>query len=80
MNDSQKKHWDAHFAPTNKEFVDAMKGGALDAKQLVQWKYQRYIQKYLETAKAVDESVGRLLRYLDENDLAENTVVIYSPD
>ena len=80
MNDSQKKKWDAYFAPKNKEFVRAFKAGEIDAKELVRWKYQRYIQNYLETVKAVDDSVGRLLKYLDDNGLAENTVVIYSSD
>ena len=34
----------------------------------------------LTTDKAVDESVGRMLKYLDDNGLAENTIVIYSSD
>ena len=80
MNESQKEQWNAYFGPKNKAFVDAYKAGKINSKQLVQWKYQRYIQDYLETVKAVDESVGRLLKYLDDNDLAENTVVIYSSD
>ncbi len=80
MNDSQKQKWDAHFAPKNRKFVEAFKAGKIDSKQLVSWKYQRYIRNYLETVKAVDDSVGRLLKYLDDNGLAENTVVIYSSD
>ena len=80
MNESQRKKWEAYFSPKNKEFLESFKAGELNARQLVQWKYQRYIQNYLETVKAVDESVGRLLDYLDENGLAENTVVIYSSD
>ena len=80
MTEDQKKKWDAHFAPRNKEFIASMKAGEIDAKQLVSWKYQRYIRNYLETVKAVDDSVGRLLKYLDDNGLAENTVVIYSSD
>ena len=80
MNDSQKQQWDAYFGPKNRAFVDAFKAGQFDAKELVRWKYQRYLQNYLETVKAVDESVGRLLKYLDDNGLAENTVVIYSSD
>ena len=38
------------------------------------------MQNYLETVKAVDESVGELLKYLDENELTDNTIVIYSSD
>ena len=54
--------------------------GKLTEKEITQWKYQRYMKNYLGTVKAVDESVGRILDYLDENKLAENTVVIYSSD
>ena len=80
MNPDQKATWDAHFAPRNKAFIADYKAGKIDHTELVKWKYQRYIRNYLETVKSVDESVGRLLQYLDDHDLAENTVVIYSSD
>ncbi len=35
---------------------------------------------YLGCIKAVDESVGRLLKYLDDEGLADNTIVVYSSD
>ncbi|MEZ6118136.1 MAG: DUF4976 domain-containing protein [Pirellulaceae bacterium] len=38
------------------------------------------MENYLSTVKAVDESVGRLLGYLEESGLAQNTIVIYSSD
>jgi arylsulfatase A-like enzyme len=47
---------------------------------LVRWKYQRYIKDYLRTIASVDDNVGRVLRYLDETGLADNTIVIYSSD
>ena len=43
-------------------------------------KYQRYIKDYLRCIKAVDENIGRLLQYLDDSGLAEDTIVIYSSD
>jgi len=46
----------------------------------VRWKYQRYMKNYLRCVKGVDESVGRLLDYLDKNGLRDNTVVVYSSD
>ncbi|MCD7795843.1 MAG: sulfatase [Alistipes sp.] len=42
--------------------------------------YQDFIRRYLRCIAAVDENVGRLLNYLDESGLAENTVVIYTSD
>ena len=44
------------------------------------WKYQRYIKDYLRCVASVDDNVGRLLDYLDEEGLTENTVVIYTSD
>ena len=44
------------------------------------WKYQRYIKDYLACVKSVDDHVGRVLDYLDENELTENTIVIYTSD
>jgi len=47
---------------------------------LTVWKYQRYLQDYLGTIAAVDENVGRLLDYLDAEDLSENTLIVYTSD
>jgi arylsulfatase A-like enzyme len=47
---------------------------------LVRWKYQKYMQDYLATVQSVDESVGRVLAYLDEAGLARNTLVVYTSD
>jgi arylsulfatase A-like enzyme len=44
------------------------------------WKFQRYMQRYLRTLAAVDEGVARLLATLDEEGIAEDTVVIYTSD
>jgi hypothetical protein len=52
----------------------------MDDASLTRWKYQRYIKNYLRTIRAMDENIGRLLDYLDESGLAENTIVIYSSD
>ena len=80
MTDEQKKVWDAHFGPKNKEFLHKFAAGGMSHQDVVRWKYQRYMKNYLGTVKAVDESVSTLLDYLDKHSLAENTVVIYSSD
>jgi len=68
--------FDGYFRPRNQEFIDA----DLQGRDRTRWHYQRYIKNYLACVKAVDENVGRLLDYLDENDMANDTVVIYSSD
>lgn len=47
---------------------------------LVRWKYQRYMADYLACIRALDDSVGSMLDYLDTSGLAKNTVVIYTSD
>jgi arylsulfatase A-like enzyme len=44
------------------------------------WAYQRYIKDYLRCVAGIDENVGRILKYLDDNGLTENTIVIYTSD
>jgi arylsulfatase A-like enzyme len=52
----------------------------LSGEALVRWKYQRYMQDYLASVQSVDDNVGRLLRFLDEQALAEDTIVVYTSD
>jgi arylsulfatase A-like enzyme len=52
----------------------------LSAVELKKWKYQRYMRDYLACVEAVDDNVGRLLDYLDQSGLAENTIVVYTSD
>src|SRR3546814_5378495 len=48
--------------------------------ELDHFKYQRYIKRYLRTVVAIDENVGRLLDWLDEDGIAEDTIVVYTSD
>ncbi|BFP41054.1 hypothetical protein FGF1_18990 [Flavobacteriaceae bacterium GF1] len=52
----------------------------MDDTQKMRWKYQRYMQDYLACISSVDDNVGRVLDYLDENHLSENTLVVYTSD
>src|SRR5262249_13695434 len=52
----------------------------LTGEALIRWKYQRYMQDYLATVQSVDDSVGRVVDFLDQNGLAKNTIVIYTSD
>ena len=76
INPEQKKVWTAAYEPKNAKF----KAAKLKGKDLIRWKYQRYLKDYLRCIRSVDENVGRVLKYLDESGLARNTVVIYSSD
>lgn len=52
----------------------------LSGEELKNWKYQRYIKDYLRCVASIDDNVGRMLDYLEEKGLRENTVVIYTSD
>jgi arylsulfatase A-like enzyme len=76
LTPEQKKLWDAAYNPKNEAFEKAN----LQGKDLIRWKYQRYIKDYLRCIASVDDNVGRLLDYLDESGLAKNTIVFYTAD
>jgi arylsulfatase A-like enzyme len=78
MTDEQRKAWDEVYGPMNEEFKKLYPG--MSREDLMRWRYQRYMQDYLACIAAVDEGVGRLLEYLDQEGLAENTVVVYTSD
>src|SRR5439155_15844312 len=52
----------------------------LTGQDLKKWKYQKYIKDYLRCIASVDDNVGRLLDYLEQTGLKENTIVIYTSD
>lgn len=76
LTKEQLAKWNAAYEPKNKAFRKAN----LKGKELVRWKYQRYIKDYLRCIASVDDNVGRVLDYLDKTGLSKNTVVVYSSD
>jgi arylsulfatase A-like enzyme len=72
----QRRAWDAYYGPRNAAFRAAKPEG----KELVRWKYNRYLHDYLACVKGVDEAVGRVLDYLDREGLSKNTIVVYTSD
>jgi arylsulfatase A-like enzyme len=76
LTPEQKAAWDKYYDPINYQF----RKSNLTGKELLKWKYQRYINDYLLCVKSIDENLGRLLNYLDENNLSENTIVILTSD
>jgi arylsulfatase A-like enzyme len=64
----------------NKRDVKGSPPEGLSAVEEKNWYYQRYIKDYLRCVASVDASVGAILDYLDANDLAEDTIVVYTSD
>ncbi|MEM6366546.1 MAG: sulfatase, partial [Planctomycetota bacterium] len=78
MNAQQAAVWDAAYGPKNKAYEAAK--DSMTEKEIIEWKYQRYVKDYLRCVKSVDDGIGQVLNYLDEANLANNTIVIYSSD
>ena len=78
LNEEQWEVWNAAYEPKNQAYLRALPN--MTEKEIIQWKYQRYVKDYLRCMKSVDDGIGRVLDFLEENGLAGNTVVIYSSD
>ncbi len=76
LTPEQLAAWKAVYEPKN----EAMREANLTGRDLVRWKYQRYVKDYLRCVASVDDQLGRMLDYLDEARLAENTLVVYCSD
>jgi len=76
LNEEQLKEWNAVYDPIYQEFIKTNPTG----KDLVRFKYQRYMRDYLACVAAVDKSVGRVLDYLKETGMDKNTIVVYTSD
>lgn len=76
MTEEQRGAWDAAMQRDN----DAMNAADLQGRELALWKYQRYLDQYLATVAAVDDSVGRVLDWLESSGEMDNTIVVYTSD
>ncbi|HLK28808.1 MAG TPA: sulfatase [Puia sp.] len=72
----QQKVFAAYYDKISKEFDEKK----LSGKELAKWKFERYLKDYYATAKSLDRNIGKILDYLDKNNLSKNTVVIYASD
>lgn len=76
MNTAQRSKFDSYYKPIYRDF----KARNLTGNALTEWKYQRFMRDYLSTAASLDRNIGRTLDYLDQHNLASNTIVIYLSD
>lgn len=52
----------------------------LDSKARTKKAYQHYMKSYLRAVRSIDDNVGRILDYLEQQGLADNTLVVYTSD
>ncbi|MCM0059244.1 MAG: sulfatase [Algoriphagus sp.] len=78
LTPGQLANWTRSYDMVNASFKEDFP--SMDDKEKMQWRYQRYMQDYLGTIRAVDENVGRVLDYLEANNLMDNTLIVYTSD
>ena len=77
LNKNQKAKWLSYGFKRN-EIVELDKNvSPLENKKL---RFQKYIKDYLATIKSVDDNIGKVMDYLKESKLEENTIIIYASD
>ena len=76
MDEKQRAAWDKFYNPIIEDFYKK----DLKGKELAEWKFQRYMRDYAKTVKSLDDNVGRVLDYLKEQGLLDNTLVVYTSD
>jgi arylsulfatase A-like enzyme len=78
LTPAQLANWTRSYDQVNADLKESYP--SMDDKEKMQWRYQRYMQDYLGTIRAVDENVGRVLDYLEANKLMDNTLIVYTSD
>lgn len=78
LTPKQLANWTRSYDQVNAALKESYP--SMDDKEKMQWRYQRYMQDYLGTIRAVDENVGRVLDYLEANKLMDNTLIVYTSD
>jgi len=80
MNEEQRQAYHAYYDSLNNEYRQMKRAGLLEGRAGKSYSYQRFIKDYLRVVKGIDENVGTILKYLDDHDLSENTIVVYASD
>lgn len=71
-----KARFDSLYAPIARAFYARQPEGiALD-----RFKFNRYIRDYAKVVESLDRNIGRVLDYLEREDLLDSTLVVYTSD
>ncbi|GAB1416983.1 sulfatase [Paludibacter sp.] len=76
MTNEQRDLWHNAYKVRNEKFIKSN----LQGEDLLKWKYQAYLKDYLRCIKSVDDEIGRVLDYLERENLMDNTIIVYTSD
>ena len=80
MNSKQRKAWHSAYDTRNLRYRKLIQEEKLQGKTKSLYIYQRFIKDYVRCVDGLDDQIGRILNFLDDQNLTENTLVIYSSD
>lgn len=63
-----------------KGHLPAASGSYADSQDRSAWNYQSFMRNYLRCVQSIDDSLGRILAYLENRGLADDTIVMYTSD
>ena len=78
LTDRQQKRIREAYAKENESLLENYH--RMSDQERLRWRYQRYVKDYLRVVREVDDEVGRLMAYLERENLDDNTIVIYAGD
>ncbi len=78
LTKKQRDRIEKAYSEENKQLYDRY--NQMSEKERLRWKYQRYVKDYLRVVRSVDDGVGKIMTYLKQKNLIDNTVIIYSAD
>ena len=76
LSTEERQTWEDSYKKEETEFWKVKD----DETKYDQWKFRRYMEDYLRCIASVDESIGEVLKFLKDNGLDENTIVVYTSD
>lgn len=93
LSKDERRRYDDFYVPLSRQFYEqwgtdydflptqprSSRDGSRDA-QLLEYKYQRYMRDYAKVVHELDVQVGRVLDYLRDHNLLDNTLVVYTSD
>lgn len=78
LSDEQLERIEQAYAEENEYLYQNYE--SMSAEDRLRWRYQRYVKDYLRVIRGVDDGVGRVMAYLERENLLDNTIVIYAGD
>ena len=81
MTDEQRKKWEDFYKPLSDAFYSDGFDQAWTPNESQQIEvYQRMMRDYMQSIAGVDDSIGQVLKYLEDTNQLDNTLLVYTSD